>query len=173
MLTNQMKKGIFFGAAVLLITATVAFAHDYGNRFDGRMMDNEYGYGHMMGRGGYNGHMGYGRHMTGYGPWDDRGYNNDLSEEDMTKLDQARESFYNDTRELRDQIREKRLNISRALDQKDPDAGKVTELQNELSSLESQFDQKRIEYQLNVRKLLPEENFSTGNGPRGRGGYCW
>ena len=173
MLTNQMKKGLFFGAAVLLVTATVAFAHDFGSRFGGRMMDDEYGYGHMMGSGGYNGHMGYGRHMTGYGPWGDRGYNNNLSDEEMTKLDQARESFYNDTRELRDQIQEKRLNLGRALDQKDPDAEMVTQLQKELSTLESQFDQKRVDFQLNIRKLLPEENFTSGNGPRGRGGYCW
>lgn len=173
MFKRPFKKSFLFGALIVLVAATVAFAHDFGGRWGGHMRGGEYGPGYMMGPGGYNGHMGYGRHMGGYGPWGDRGYNSNLSDEDLDKLDQARESFYNETRELRDQIQDKRENLGRELDQKDPDTQKVTQLQKELSVLESQFDQKRIEYQLNIRKLLPDEDSATGYGPRGRGGYCW
>lgn len=173
------KKTLIISAVILLSGAALAFAHGgYGRGYDG---DDGYGYGsHMRGWGG--GHMmgygpgpmmrgdGYGPHMRGYG----YGYGADLSKEDAAKLDDAREKFYNDTKALREQIEEKRIDLGQELRKEEPDTAKAATLQKELSKLETEFDQKALTHRLEMRKLLPE-NFAGprfGRGP-GYGGRCW
>jgi zinc resistance-associated protein len=161
MQNKRIRKSIFWGAIMLFATVAIAFAHggDYG--YGG------YGMGPgMMGYGGYGGHM-------GYGPGPDRGYNANLSDAQRAKLDAAREAFFNDTRQLRDQIQEKRYSLNSELNKDNPDSAKVAQLQKELSQLDSEFDQKRIAYQLEVRKLLPENDVRSGFGPGFGNGYCW
>jgi Spy/CpxP family protein refolding chaperone len=159
------KKNIFGLAAILtLAIAAIAFAHD--------------GYGGYM--GGYGGHMmgpGYGGgHMMGYDS-DDGPYRRgpgalgNLSDEDAAKLDASQEKFYNETRDLRDQIDEKGIALNNEMRKDNPDKDKVFELQKEVSSLRSDFDQKALAHQLAVRKLLPD-NF-RGSGYGNRRGYCW
>jgi zinc resistance-associated protein len=158
---KRIKKSIFLGAVLLIATAAIAFAHG-GGGYGG------YGIGPgMMGYGGYDGHM------MGPGPWTDRGYNVNLSDEQRDKLEAAREAFYNDTRQLRDQIQEKRYSLNNELNKENPDTAKVTQLQKELSKLDSEFDQKSIAYQLEVRKLLPDNDLRSGFGPGFRHGYRW
>lgn len=61
----------------------------------------------------------------------------------------------------------------------EPDAGKASQLQKEISGLQSQFDQKRIEHTVEMRKLNPNagRGYMYGNRMMGgksyRGGYCW
>jgi zinc resistance-associated protein len=176
MQNKRIPKSILWSAIMLFATVAIAFAHggDYG--YGG------YGMGPgMMGYGGYSGYGmgpgmmgygGYGGHM-GYGPGPDRGYNTNLSDAQRAKLDAAREAFFNDTRQLRDQIQEKRYSLNSELNKDNPDSAKVAQLQKELSQLDSEFDQKRIAYQLEVRKLLPENNVRSGFGPGYGNGYCW
>ncbi len=163
----KTKIGIFAVVLTVAIVA-VALAHDWnGSGYGGHMM----GPG-MMGYGpGYGGHMmGYGQgyrgHMTGYGPY---GYG-DLSQQDAAKLDQSQQKFFNDTRDLRNAIQEKQFALNQELQQTNPDRGKVLSLQKELSELESQFDQKALDHQLELRKTFPENALGMGYG---RGGYCW
>lgn len=175
MKSGLTQKSVFFVAIILLAGAAVAFAHGGPWGYDG------YG-GHMR---GYGGHMmgpgyhmmddyGYGPHMRGYGP----GYGRNLSEEDAAKLEQAREKFFNETQNLREQLNEKELALRNELNKQNPDKGKLTQLQKELSNLQSQFDQKRIEHRLEVRNILPEGAVGRGGYGRGYGrgfggGYCW
>lgn len=182
------RKSIFGLAAVLILgIAAVAFAHG-GWGYGGGMMGPGYGGGYMMGPGygggymmgpGY-GHMmgpGYGGHMMGWdsddGPYR-RGYNNwgNLSEEDAAKLNASQEKFYQDTRGLRDQIEEKSLALRDEMDKTTPDQAKIFALQKEISSLRSEFDQKALDHQLKVRKMLPEDFRGSGYA-NNRGGYCW
>jgi len=185
---KRLKKSIFLGAVLLIATAAIAFAHGgdgYGGYGMGPGMMGYGGYGGygmgpgMMGYGGYGGYgmgpgmMGYGGHMMGPGSWTDRGYNANLSDEQHEKLDAAREAFFKDTSQLRDQIQEKRYSLNNELNKETPDTAKVTQLQKELSKLDSEFDQKSIAYQLEVRKIVPEKDLRSGFGPGFRGGYCW
>jgi len=160
------KKSTFGLAAVLtLAIAAVAFAHGgsgYGSHMGG------YG-GHMMGPG-YDGRMmGWdsddGPHCRGYGA---RG---NLSDEDAAKLENSREKFYADTRELRDRIQEKQIAFRKEMNKANPDKNKLGQLQKEISALHSDFDQKALAHRLEVRKLLPENYRGSGYG-QGRG-YCW
>jgi Spy/CpxP family protein refolding chaperone len=147
-------------AALVFGVAALAYAGDgYGP-----------GYGrHMMGRGGMWGHMmddgpGYG-HMRGY-----MGCGADLSREDAAKLEDLREKFFDQTRDLRNTIRDKRFALNDELEKSDPDQAKVINLQKEISALESEFDQKSLAHRLEVRKALPETVYGAGYGRRGA---CW
>lgn len=137
--------------------AAVAFAHGW----------NGPGYnGYMMGPGMMGYGPGYGGHMMGYGPYG----NGNLSPQDTTKLEQSQQKFFNDTNDLRNSIQEKQFALNQELQQTNPDRDKVTNLQKELSQLESQFDQKALEHQLELRKNFPENALGMGYG---RGGNCW
>jgi zinc resistance-associated protein len=128
----------------------------------------------MMGYGGY----GMGPGMMGYGPGNGsygRGaYYGNLSQEDSNRLQQARDKFFDETRELRNQIRDKRFALNDELDSANPDKAKVTELQTALSRLQSDYDQKALAYRLDVRKILPESAGPRGYGyGPGNGGCAW
>ena len=77
------------------------------------------------------------------------------------------------TRQLRDQIQEDRYSLNNELNKENPDTAKIAKLQKESSKLNSEFDQKSIAYQLEVRKILPEENFRSEYSPGFRNRYCW
>jgi hypothetical protein len=164
----KTKKSSIAIIAVVLTVGIAAFGFAYDGYGPG------YG-GHMRGGGGY-GYMGPG--MMGWGPgyghmrgdYGRDGYG-DLSQEAADRLDQSQEKFFNDTRELRNAIRDKQIALDDELQKTDPDKAKVADLQGQLSQLESQFDQKALEHQLELRKEFPRGNFTYGRG-YGRGGYC-
>jgi Spy/CpxP family protein refolding chaperone len=171
MKTTHTTKYIVIAAVVLIAGATLAFAHggwgndDYG--YGGRMMGPGYG-GHMMGPGyGDNYMMG-----PGWGRGYHRGYGN-LSDETRAKIDAARDKFYDETRSLRRDIDDKAYELNKEMDKDNPDTGKVAELQKQLSKLRGEFDQKRVQHRLEMRKLLPEEFQGSERGYYGRGGNCW
>ena len=142
------------------------------------------------------GHMGYGYHMgPGYGmnrgwgggPYGGQGYQSDLSEEDMARLDKERQAFFDATSDLRETLYQKELELRSELAKPEPDAKKAAGLQKEISNLESELDQKRLEQRIKMRKEFPRSGYQGyGYGPRGRGmgrgmyggggygpGYCW
>lgn len=168
MKVSKTTVGILAITSILAIAA-VAFAHGgYGRHmggYGGHMMGPGYGGGQMMMDGDY----GYGRHMRGDG--DEYG----LSDEEATKLDSAREKFFDETRELRGKIDEKQIAMRNEMIKENPDQDKVVNLQKELSELQAEFDQKAISHRLEMRKLMPE-NFKNRGYGRGAGrgpGYCW
>ena len=168
MKTTRTTKSIVAAAVVLIAGATFAFAH-------GGWDNDDYGYGgHMRGyRGGMMG-PGYGGHKMGPG-WE-RGYgpgNSKLSDEQVAKIDAARDKFYDETRSLRRDIDDKAYDLRREMNKENPDAGKVADIQKQLSKLESEFDQKAVQHRLEMRKLMPDEFQGQGRGFYGRGGYCW
>lgn len=136
--------------------------------------------------GGY-GMGGWGHHRGGYHMgWAGPGYGNrsDLSEEDYKKLDDQMQTFYKDTESIRRKIYEKELALRSELAKENPDAKKASDLQKDLSRLETDFNQKRIEHLLALRKDNPDFNRGfMGRGERGymgRGGMmgygpggCW
>ena len=165
MKSKLTPKTLIISAVLLLAGAAVVFAHG--------------GYG----RGGYGGHMmgygpgyGMGPGMMGNGPGyrgEGRGYGAGLTEEQQAKLDDAREKFFTETEDLRDRIQEKRFALGSEMRKETPDSAKVVDLQKEISKLEGQFDQKAIQHQLEVRKMLPEKARRDYGRGYGGGGYCW
>ncbi len=114
-----------------------------------------------------HGGMGPGRYGKGYGP----GNCSQLSQEEYEQVQKQRNAFFKETEGLRNEIFEKERALQNELAKETPDAAKASELQKELSGLQAQFDQKRINQMVEMRKLTP--NAGSGywmGGPRmGRG----
>ncbi|MGD9209368.1 MAG: periplasmic heavy metal sensor [Desulfobacteraceae bacterium] len=143
------------------------------------------------------GGMGWGHHGSGwYGQGDyDRGYYNQMSPEEYTQFQQEREAFFKETEKLRTDLFETGRELQNELAKSEPDAAKASKLQKEISNLQAQFDQKRIDHMIKMRKLNPNAGrgfmrggpmmgqgyghmmgrgygHMMGDAPRG-GGYCW
>jgi hypothetical protein len=186
-------------AVIMIFTGTgLALAHDNdrgrgGDRDDygGPMMDHGGHYGeHMRDYDGHRGPMmgyydgGYRYHMMDH-YWDhhddmmgpDYGsqgaIHNNLSRDEYRKLESAREKFYNKTRELREKIDNKRYAIQREMNKENPNRHKIKFLQKKLSALRAQFDQYALDYDLAVRKALPESARRRAYASGFRGGYGW
>jgi len=141
------------------------------------------GYGYHMGPG-YGMHEGWAEGPRGYGG---PGYRGDLSEEDAAKLNQERQAFFEATSDLREKLYQKELELRSELAKSEPDVKKAAGLQKEISGLESELDQKRLEHQIKMKNDFPRLGYSgEGYGPRGRGmgrgmyggsgygpGSCW
>ena len=131
-----------------------------------------------MGWGNDSNYSGQGRyHRGGYGP----AYNDQLSEEENQQFAQQRETFHRETRDLRDNIFDKERELQDELAKQEPDAAKASALQKEISELQAQLDQKRIDHMVQFRKQSPNAgrgfmrgggHMMMGYGPRGNG-YCW
>jgi zinc resistance-associated protein len=145
------------------------------------------GYGHhgwdSDGRGmGYD-HRGWdrdGRGMHSRG-WGGPGYGNmmeDLSEEQIRKLDKERDAFYKATEGLRQDIYGKEADLRDELSKENPDAIKAASIQKEISKLEAQLNQKQIDHLIAVKKINP--NAGRRFNERGQRRYsssdrgsCW
>jgi zinc resistance-associated protein len=170
--------------AVLAVVALVGFGSyafadrggGYGDRGYG-----QHGYGMGYGQHGYgmgsgmmgSGMMGYGQrgHRDDYRS--DRGYQGDLSRDEIRQLEETHEAFYKDTEKLRDSIYDKEVDLSRELAGKNPDKQQASKLQKEISKLRGQLDQKRLDHQIETRKIAPNagRGWMRGYGSRG-GEYC-
>ena len=126
--------------------------------------------------GGYCGGQG--------GGWGQRGsaapgYQGNLSDQDLDKLNQARRAFFEDTRELRENLNQKELELRSEMAKQDPDVNKAVALQKEVSELEGQLSQKRVEQRLKMQKENPDlfadrgygmgRGYGKGGGGMGRG----
>lgn len=168
---------IITGITLLItIAAVYAFAQDSG-------WSRGRGYGHMMGPdswgpGMHNGYM-----------YDQGGYYGNLSADEIAKLDQQRAEYFKATENIRQNLYEKELALRSELAKEDPDTGKASALQSDISKLQSTLDQERLNYEIKARKTAPNYNRGSGGygpmmgygygghgpmmgyGPRG-GGYC-
>lgn len=155
---NKKAKGIMIFTVVGIIgMSTLAFA-DWGH-----------GYGPMMGRGMHR--------MGGYGQG---GYSGNLPAEELAKLDEQRAEFFKATENIRQELYEKELALQSELAKKEADTSKASKLQNEISELQGTLDQKRLDYEIKLRKTSPNSYRSyrgrgpmMGYGPRGGGNCRW
>jgi len=167
MYNNFSRKVITVLAVVALVGfGSYAFADRGGRYGDG-------GYGHQ----GYG--MDYGRHGYGMGHGhrghrgdcrSDRDYGGDLTRDEIRQLDEAHEAFYKDTEELRYKLDDKEVDLSRELAGENPDKQKAAKIQKEISELRSKLDQKRLNHQIETRKIAPNAGRGWMRGYGSRGG---
>jgi Spy/CpxP family protein refolding chaperone len=125
-------------------------------------------------------HRGPGWHRGGWG-MENPGYGYNLSDEEIKALEKERQAFYNETESIRQDLYAKDLELRSELAKETPDVQKAARLQTEISKLESQLDQKRVDHLIKMRKLNPNAgrgrgfmgSGGMGYGPRYGGGYCW
>jgi len=131
------------------------------------------GYGYRMGPGaGSAPCLNYGGGM-GYGPRGREGFRgagclSQLNEDEIKKIDEQRKAFFEATDDLRRSIYSKRLELKSEFVKKAPDAKKAGDIQKELSTLKAELAQKRIEHQIEMKKINP----NAGMGFDGRGPGC-
>jgi zinc resistance-associated protein len=101
-----------------------------------------------------------------------------LSDEEVAKLDQQRSEFLSATEETRAQLYQKKLALRSELAKRNPDTGKASGLQQEISKLRGELDQKRLDFVIQARKSSPNYDRAyrghgrmMGSGCGGRG-YC-
>jgi zinc resistance-associated protein len=155
---------------VVALVATLAFAAsasaDWGSGW-GHM-----GYGpHHRGMMGYRGD--YGPPGGHYGPSRGDYPGDNLSREQIDKMEAQRESFLKETEPLRQGLYEKEMALRSELAKETPDVEKARQLQREISDLRGEFEQARLAHQVEMRKIAPDAGrgyAGRGRGPRG-GGY--
>ena len=114
---------------------------------------------------GPGGGFGNGR---GQGPcWRDF-ENLDLSEEQITQLENLHDQFFTDTSELRQSMRKKARELSALMKSDAPDEATALALQKELHSLKGQMMEKRLKLRLASQQIAPELKTMKG-GEKGRG----
>ena len=124
------------------------------------------GWGRGWGHGpGYH-HGGWGG--SGYGPGAMMG---NLSDEEIKALEEERQAFFKDTEKIRQELYSKELELRSEMGKENPDAAKAASLQTEISKLEAQLDQKRVDHMIKMRKLNPNagRGYMMGRGGKGYG----
>ena len=134
------------------------------------------GYGHHGWRD--NGSGWHHRGGFGYGSGSD--YTGNLSGDEIEKLEQYRAEYFKATEDIRQKLYEKELELRSELAKKNPDTGKASKLQSEISKLQGQLDQKSLDYEMKARKATPsyrrgyrEYGPMMGYGSRGGGNCMW
>jgi Spy/CpxP family protein refolding chaperone len=93
-------------------------------------------------------------------------------------LEQQRAGFLKATDQTRQKLYEKELALRSELAKENPDTSKASSLQSEISRLRNELDQKRLDFEIQAKKSIPNyDRGGRGYGPmmgygsRG-GGYC-
>ncbi len=135
-------------------------------------------------RGGWGGWM----HGPGQG-WGGGDRYSDQTEDQRADLNKLEEKFFSDTSKLRNEIWAKSDELDIVLNASDPDSQKARKLQKKISDLRTKLADKRVDFDLEARKIAPSGSYGRGNGrghyrgnmmgygPSGNGGrgpgYCW
>ena len=129
---------------VLIAAIAILFSGIYASADCGKE------YGHHRGM-----HQDKGWHHKGFGGPGCGAFDN-LSEDEIKKLDAERTAFFEATKGLRRKIYQKRLELASELAKENPDAAAAAALQTELSDIKAQMAQKRLEHILRVQKINPD-----------------
>ena len=101
-------------------------------------------------------------------------YPDNFSDEQIKSIEAERQAFLNATEELRSDLYSKNLELRSELAKTDPDIAKAKQLQKEISGLQAQLDEERIDHMIKMRKINPEMGQGYGRGygkgMRGQGG---
>jgi len=154
---------------VLIAAISILFSGIYASADCGKE------YGHQRGM-----HQDKGWHHRGSGG-PGCGALDNLSEDEIKKLDAERTAFFEAAKDLRRKIYQKRLELASELAKENPDATEASALQRKVSDFKAQMAQKRLEHILRVRKINPDLGRGFwGGGPmdpgmmhrskKGRGG---
>jgi len=132
--------GITFLSALLIVPVAV-WAHSWGR-----------GGGHMMSYWGGG---------PGYYDQNVRGYST-LNREQQERLADLNRKFFDETRALRDKLWSKSAELNALLSETNPDSGKVSKIQKEISELRAKIDEKAVNNEIEARKIAPDNRFGGG-----------
>ena len=115
-------------------------------------------------------HGGRGHWGAGSGPcWDRDQGKETLTDEQVSQLEELQESFYADTADIRHELWAKTDQLDILLNRSNPDADKAKSLQKEISDLRGQMAQKRLQRNMEARKIAPEASIGRSGQWHGCG----
>jgi len=156
--TNMINRvTIILAMALTFVLSSNAFGQDMRS---GRYKDGYGSYG-MMGQDPDEimkygrGMMRYSFHEKGMPGGSNRypGYNRDLTDETIKKLNAEQEAFIRATEDLRQTIYEKELYLKAELVKKDPDTTIALNFQKSISEARGKFEQKMIEHLIRMKRI--------------------
>jgi Spy/CpxP family protein refolding chaperone len=149
-----MKKTLYISGILLVVAVSAASvsAHGPGGGWGS-------GY-HVMDPGA----MGPGYHQE-YG-----NSHGNLTEEQRGRLEQLDREFYGDMSVLQNHLWGKMNNRDALLDSPEPDFEEVKSLHKEIRNIQAQINEMQSNYAREVRELIPEGGYGSGQGGRGYGG---
>ncbi|WP_299979743.1 periplasmic heavy metal sensor [Desulfobacula sp.] len=87
---------------------------------------------------------------------------NDLSKDQRNALTTLRQTFVDETYEVRSGKFVKRQEMRMLMETSDPDRAKLEKLSREITDLQKQIRDKRIDFQLDAKKISPELGMGKG-----------
>jgi len=148
-----MKKKYFLNVFLVILVVSLA-------GFGGTAMA-------YRGMGGCGSSGGLGWHKGGDGP----GIADELTDDEIQKLNDERKTFLNETKELRNDIYAKDLELRAEIAKKNPDTEKAAKIQKELSNLNAELDQKMLQHRIRMKKICPAAERGCMYGPGGGMGF--
>ena len=91
-----------------------------------------------------------------------------LSQEQQDQLTALRQKFIDDTYTIRSEKRSKHVEIKALMETSNPDRDTLIQLNQQILDLDQQLMEKRIDFQLEAKKIAPELSFGKKFG-KGRG----
>jgi zinc resistance-associated protein len=103
----------------------------------------------------------YGKDCGNYGQGfvqdrEKRNYSKNISDDVIKKIGEEKNDFYEKTKDLRLDLREKKLALATELKRISPDINKASSIQKEISMIESNIDQIRIKHIVLIKKIAPD-----------------
>ncbi len=86
--------------------------------------------------------------------------NLNLTADQMTKLNELRSAFYNETADLRNQVQSKTLQLRSLMLDPQKNRSEITPVQRELLTLRQKLQEKALTMQIKARKLLTPEQLA-------------
>jgi len=121
-----------------------------------------FAWGHGRGQGMGNDSSQDCRRYGGQSAW------NDLSQDQRDQLGALRQAFIDETYEIRSAKFQKQQEMRMLMETSSPDRAALARLSGEITDLQKQVRDKRIDYRLAVKKISPELGMGAGSG-QGRG----
>lgn len=143
-----MRRKTFILAGIILIASIAAVA--------------AYAHGPVMGWGRWGNMMGY---------WDDGPAYGNLTGDQRNQLETLDRKFYEQTADLRSRLEAKSAELNSLLYAQNPDKAKIESIQRDIEDLQSKLDQKRLDYDLQVRKIDPNAGYGYNGYPMGGYGH--
>lgn len=89
---------------------------------------------------------------------------NALSTEQQDQLKALQQNFIDESASIRTELTAKKANMSILLDTSSPDATELKNLAGEIADLEAKIMEKRIDFMLNAKKVVPDFRFGPNAG---------
>lgn len=103
----------------------------------------------------------------GFGPGPYYDYDNNfsrLTEEEQDKLDDLYSAFEDKTKEARNEIIKKQIDLNAVIEDKEPDLKKAKAIQKEINDLQATISDAHLEFIIEAKKINPDMGFGRGAG---------